>query len=171
MKRTRANTVYVKRVRAGGAVDSRTIKRRALKILELLELRSAELSIVLCDDSFIRALNRDYRDLDTPTDVLSFQQDGTVGNDAASTVLGDVVISLETAARVAHERRCGLVDEATALLVHGILHLLGYNHETRRSSDEMLAQAVWLEKAVKKQKSLLTGPNNSFKKAPLSPPK
>ena len=152
MKAALANTVYVRRVRAGCAVDSRTIARRASKILALLDLSGSELSIVLCDDAFIRTLNRDYRGLDDPTDVLSFPQDGAVEDGAATTILGDVVISVETAARQSRARRCRLVDEVTALLVHGILHLVGCDHETSKDADEMFARAAQLEKEVKKAK-------------------
>jgi probable rRNA maturation factor len=171
MKNDRAAAVLVKRVRAGRAVGSRTIARRAERILALLDRGGAELSIVLCDDAFIRSLNRDYRGLDEPTDVLSFPQDDGAANDAAPAILGDVVISLETAGRQARARRCTLVDEATALLVHGVLHLVGYDHEAPKEAAEMLEKADRLEKEAKRPKSLLTRPNNSFKKAPSSPPK
>ena len=162
------NTVYVKRVRAGRALSSRTVERRASKILALLDVRGAELSIVLCDDAFIRALNRDYRGLDRSTDVLSFSQGDGVEGGSTSAVLGDVVISLETAARQARARRQGLVDEATALLVHGVLHLVGYDHEGSRGAKVMFARAAFLEKEIKKPRSLLTAVNKSFKKAPQS---
>jgi probable rRNA maturation factor len=142
------NAVYVKRVRAGRALSSRTVSRRASRILALLEVRGAELSIVLCDDAFVSALNRDYRGIDRATDVLSFPQDGAVPR-TGTAILGDVVISLETAARQARARRRPLLDEATDLLVHGVLHLVGYDHEAPKDALEMSARAVWLEKAVK----------------------
>jgi probable rRNA maturation factor len=170
VKNAHANIVYVRRVRAGRAVCSRTIARRASKILALLCLRGAELSIVLCDDAFIRPLNRDYRGIDAPTDVLSFPQDDVFDRETPMAILGDIVISLQTAARQASTRRGGLVDEATALLVHGVLHLVGCDHRTSKNADEMFACAAWLEKEAKRQKSLLTRPNNSFKKAAHSSP-
>jgi probable rRNA maturation factor len=160
-------TVYVKRVRAGRAVPSATIARRASRLLGLLGMRGAELSIVLCDDAFIRTLNREFRGFDRATDVLSFSQDGAGAG--GSTLLGDVVISLETAARQARRRRGGLLEEATALLVHGVLHLAGHDHERAREAREMAALADRLEKELRSPRSRLTVGGNSTKKAPRAP--
>jgi probable rRNA maturation factor len=162
------NAIYVKRIHAGRALSSLTMSSRASRILALMEMHRVELSIVLCDDAFIRALNRDYRGLDRSTDVLSFSQGDGVFGGVAAAVLGDVVISLETAARQARLRRRALVDEATSLLVHGVLHLVGYDHEGSRDAKEMFARASWLEKELKKRRSLLTAANKSFKEAPRS---
>lgn len=101
---------------------------QASHVLELMELNDAELSIVICDDDFIHPLNRDYRGKDRPTDVLSFaQREGDFGFEE-DPVLGDVIISLETTIRQAKERGHSTEKELTILLVHGILHLLGYDH-------------------------------------------
>ncbi len=78
---------------------------------------------MLCSDRHIRQLNRDWRHKDAPTDVLSFPQGEGV-------VLGDLVVSLDTAERQATERGWDLQTELRILLVHGLLHLLGYDHET-----------------------------------------
>jgi len=103
----------------------------------------------LVGDAEIRRLNRDYRGKDRPTDVLSFSlREGAYGD--VSRALGDVVISLETAARQARERRAMIGDEVDRLLVHGILHLAGYDHEIspreerrmKRKEREMLARIV-----------------------------
>lgn len=98
-------------------------------LLRRLDLAGAELSLVLCDDAFIRPLNRDYRDKDAPTDVLSFAMQE--GDDllADDPVLGDLVISVETATRQAAEQGHDVDAELRVLLVHGLLHLLGYDHE------------------------------------------
>lgn len=77
----------------------------------------------------IHALNRQYRGKDKPTDVLSFP----LADEIQPSVLGDVVISVETAARQAQRRRHSLREELQILLIHGILHLLGYDHEVSRS--------------------------------------
>lgn len=74
-------------------------------------------------------LNRQYREKDTPTDVLSFP----LADELCPALLGDIVISVETAARQARRRRHSLREEMQALLIHGILHLLGYDHEASRS--------------------------------------
>jgi probable rRNA maturation factor len=101
-------------------------------MLERLDLYQAELSVLLTNDDFIRQLNRDHRHKDRPTDVLSFYVDRqfVLLNVDAPRVLGDIVISLDTAARQAVSRRRPLVAELRWLLAHGILHLLGYNHAT-----------------------------------------
>lgn len=87
------------------------------------------LSIVLTDDRKIRVLNRDYRRKDKPTDVLSFSMlEGECG-DVVPDSLGDLVISLETARRQAREYGVTLKAELHRLVIHGILHLCGYDHE------------------------------------------
>jgi len=116
------------------------IEADATTLLKMLSLPDAELSIVLCDDSFIHPLNRDYRGKDAPTDVLSFAQREGEGADPDDPVLGDVIISVETAARQAEERGHTLARELRVLLVHGILHLLGYDHIEDDEAEEMEAR-------------------------------
>jgi probable rRNA maturation factor len=99
----------------------RTLIRRVARSA-LGTLGGAVLSIALVDDSGIRDLNRRYRDLDEPTDVLSFPM-GEEG------VLGDVVLNLERATKQAAEFGHGMDREVAYLLTHGILHLSGYGHE------------------------------------------
>ena len=82
-----------------------------------------EISVVLCDDPFIRELNSAYRGQDKPTDVLSFAQDDPV-------LLGDIVISLPAAARQAEAAGWPLENEVALLGIHGLLHLLGHDDET-----------------------------------------
>ena len=88
----------------------------------------SELSVLITDDSGIRTLNRDYRGKDSATDVLSFplQNDNAV---PAQPMLGDVVISVDTAERQAVQYGVNLEQELARLLIHGILHLVGYDHE------------------------------------------
>lgn len=152
-----------------------------------------ELSLVLCDDSYIQDLNREWRGKDAPTDVLSFEMEG--GDEAdfewdedeeestsaeeereneeemkleaaegvqvqgwdvegkteavPATLLGDVVISLDTAARQAQERGHTLLDECRILLLHGLLHLLGYDHEEGgEEAEEMTAAEARLLKEL-----------------------
>lgn len=101
-------------------------------------LESVEISLVLSDDAFIQELNLRYRGLDKPTDVLSFaQEDDPI-------LLGDIVISLPTAARQAEQAGWPLSSETALLAVHGLLHLLGYDDET------------WDEARVMQQKTLQT---------------
>lgn len=97
------------------------IKKKAEAALKCLGLRGAELSVVLTDDAGIKELNRRFRRIDKPTDVLSFPMGDTV-------MLGDVVISVERAAAQAAEFKVNIGEEFDRLIVHGILHLVGYDH-------------------------------------------
>lgn len=105
---------------------------------------AVEISVVLCDDDFIRDLNRDHRGIDKATDVLSFPQfhpgdDFAAGPHfpGAPRTLGDVVISLETADAQARGAGWRLEDEVDLLAVHGVLHLLGLDDETFEGAAEM----------------------------------
>ena len=100
----------------------------ARAVLEYLHLQEAELSILLCDDGTIHPLNRDYRGKDKPTDVLSFAQREGEFAFIDDNLLGDVIISMDTTIRQATERQHSVETELRVLLVHGILHLLGYDH-------------------------------------------
>jgi probable rRNA maturation factor len=101
----------------------------ARRLLRALDEAQAELSVSLVDEAAMRRLNRDYRGHDRPTDVLAFAMREGVRAPGDAAVLGDVVISLDTAARQAQERGVSAADEVRTLLIHGILHLLGYDHE------------------------------------------
>lgn len=112
-------------------------------MLVALDLVDAELSVLLCDDTTIRTLNRDYRDIDRPTDVLAFPQEEGLDPGIASLpprILGDVVISLETARRQAQAEGRTIASEVTMLLGHGLLHLLGYDHRTEVEERSMKAR-------------------------------
>jgi probable rRNA maturation factor len=119
----------------------------AKKLLSDAGRLDAEVSVVLTDDSEIRELNRLWRRLDKATDVLSWPQSGAeeapspVGSgrtsDTLPDILGDVVISLDTAARQAAVRDWDISDETALLLVHGILHLLGHEDETEEGASAM----------------------------------
>jgi len=100
-----------------------------------------EVSVLLADDESVRTLNRDYRGVDAPTDVLAFSQlEGEDFGCEGGNVLGDVVISVETASRQAQEHGHALDDEIDVLLVHGLLHLLGYDHEKPEDARRMFAR-------------------------------
>lgn len=99
----------------------------AERLLLALDRGGQELSLVLCDDAFIQPLNRDWRGKDSATDVLSFPQGE--GEATGEPALGDLVISVDTAARAAAELGHSLSEELKVLLVHGVLHLIGHDHE------------------------------------------
>jgi probable rRNA maturation factor len=117
-------------------------------MLEALGMREAELSILLCDDDTIQELNRRYRKKNKPTDVLAFPMNEGPGPSPNPGLLGDVVISLPTATRQAAEHDRPIIDEVTFLLAHGLLHLVGYDHATRREEREMTARTETLLCAV-----------------------
>ena len=120
-------------------------------MLAELELGHAELSVLLTNDAQIQALNLEHREKDKPTDVLSFPLDEGGGADGAVSgmrVLGDVVISLDTAARQARGRKRELLPEVRFLLAHGLLHLLGYDHGDPAEKREMDAMTRRLVRAV-----------------------
>ena len=110
-------------------VDSKALQSQIGQLLEKLGETQCELSLLLTDDAEIRRLNKTYRNLDHATDVLSFPQDEDAVNESGDTLLGDVVISVETAARQAEEHHLSFNEELILLAIHGILHLLGYDHE------------------------------------------
>ena len=111
-------------------VSRADVARRARAMLEAIQMKDRELSILLTGDNQIQKLNRIYRRKNRPTDVLAFSQhEGELG-DRADRLLGDVVVSIPTARRQAEARNRDLVSELTMLLAHGLLHLLGWDHET-----------------------------------------
>jgi probable rRNA maturation factor len=129
------------------------LKRLAEQMLEHLGVADSELSILLCDDSVIQTINLEHRQKDKPTDVLSFPQAEFVrpevlqeGHDLG--MLGDVVISLDTAERQARGRRRPLLEEVRFLLAHGVLHLLGYDHMTPAEKSLMTKRTRQLVKAA-----------------------
>lgn len=122
------------------APTSTTIRARVGKMLRALQLNNSEVSIVLTNDEEIQQLNRDYRGINRPTDVLSFSMREGVGADVAGETLGDLVVSLERAAAQARAGRRSLRDETTLLLAHGLLHLLGWDHRTKTEDRRMRAK-------------------------------
>lgn len=152
-------------------IDRRVLGRKANVVLEALDLGASELSLSLVDDAEIRRLNRAYRGKDRPTDVLSFSlREGEFGR--VSSALGDVVISLETAKRQGREHGLTLGEEVNRLLVHGILHLAGYDHEIsfreerrmKRKEREMLRRiAEWCMQEKMASKRCSTRPKRRRK--------
>jgi len=121
--------------------NRRRIGAAARKILKVLGYEGYELTVVLVDDPEITRLNRQYFRRNRPTNVISFpMMDGTAVSGRAK-LLGDIVISAETAERDAAEVGKKTGDELLFLLIHGILHLVGYDHEkTRKERMEMEAK-------------------------------
>ena len=111
----------------GKKFPSRKLKKVAQKVLEIVEQDQAELCLVLVGNAEIRKLNAQFRKKDYPTDVLSFPARDELPTGVQ--LLGDVIISVEKAKEQAKARRRTLDEELVTLLIHGIVHLLGYDHE------------------------------------------
>jgi probable rRNA maturation factor len=118
--------------------QGRRLEARALQFMGKLGLAKSELSLSIVTDRAIRRLNRTWRRKDKPTDVLSFPA-GEMPETGAPKLLGDVVISLDTAKRQARTFRRPLDEELDRYLAHGILHLLGHDHEKRAEAKRMAA--------------------------------
>jgi probable rRNA maturation factor len=112
----------------------------AMAVLGRLSKDGWDLSILICDDAFIRGLNRQYRDRDEATDVLSFEQgDAYRDPDGQERFLaGDIVISLDALSRNAEDYGISRDEELRRLIAHGVLHLSGLDHEDNDPSRPML---------------------------------
>ncbi|HKY09267.1 MAG TPA: rRNA maturation RNase YbeY [Candidatus Binatia bacterium] len=120
-------SVEVAQQGAGKKMPAGKLKKTAQSILALVGQADAELSLVLVGNAEMRKLNSRYRRKDYPTDVLSFPiEDDSAGPDR---LLGDVVISIEKADEQAKQRGRTRNEEIVTLLIHGVVHLLGYDHE------------------------------------------
>ncbi|GAU21166.1 hypothetical protein TSUD_10830 [Trifolium subterraneum] len=109
-------------------------KTRDPSIKDVGGFESVELSVLLCNDEFIRSRNKEWRDEDHATDVLSLSYH-VAEADLPILSFGDIIISIETAARQAEERGHTLLDEIRILMVHGLLHLLGFDHELSEEAE------------------------------------
>lgn len=120
-------------VQAEGWPDCADLAAKAVSAVaaELEKPREGELSLVLSDDAQVQVLNRDYRGKDKPTNVLSFPQTGPL--------LGDVVLARETVVREAREKGTSFEAHLTHLIMHGWLHLQGFDHGTDDTAEEMEA--------------------------------
>jgi probable rRNA maturation factor len=109
-------------------------RRAAAEAAAALSTKPAELAIVLTDDSAIRLLNRDWRGVDAPTNVLSFPTRNVAGDPP---LIGDIVLAYETIAREAHAQDKPFAHHLAHLVVHGFLHLIGYDHEREADAAAM----------------------------------
>ena len=128
-------------------------------MLALLQMQKQEVSIVLTNDDQIQHLNKIYRGKNRPTDVLAFAMREGDFSHLAGELLGDVIVSVPTARRQAIQHERELMAEITMLLAHGLLHLLGWDHETpakdrrMRAETDRLCAAVAPRRAVRRQRT------------------
>ena len=119
------------------------------EIFDILNINNWELSIVICDDIFIKILNKEYRGIDEPTDVLSFSQleDNFLSSGSRTVYAGDIVISVDALKRNSNEFDVDINEEFIRLILHGILHISGYTHSDNNHEQKML---VFQEEIMKK---------------------
>src|SRR5882762_45461 len=111
-------------------IDSETWRAFAAKAVKAAPAHVAAMTVVFVSDRAMRGINRQWRGKRGTTDVLSFSSAQSPWEEEADATLGDVVISVEQAARQAAEHGLSLEDEIAQLILHGVLHLCGYDHET-----------------------------------------
>ena len=117
-------------------VDKRPLEKLIDRLKEEFGVKEKGVTVVLVSDRKIKELNRTYRGRNRPTDVLSFSYDD-------ESYLGDIIISVETAQRQAQEEGHSLERELSILVIHGFLHLLGYDHETDHGEMRALERKLW----------------------------
>ena len=142
-------TIRVQNRQRAIALDTPGVKRRLQHVMAYLGCDQRELSVVWGSDRLLHDLNRTYRHKDRPTNVLAFPQtpviDRASGASPATDLLGDVIVSLPIAAREAGDLEQPLEARVVYLVIHGLLHLLGYDHEgavAERQRMELLEQEI-----------------------------
>jgi probable rRNA maturation factor len=129
--------------------DRPLLARRARRVLREVAQSKAELSLALVDDVAMTELNAQHRGKRAPTDVLSFSLLEGAHSEFRGALLGDVVIDVEQAARQARRARRSLDDELAKLLIHGVLHLLGHDHEEPDEARRMRAEERRIGRALR----------------------
>ena len=120
-------------------IDCNDIENMIVKIMGHLDCPNQEVSILLTGDKDIRRLNQEFRSIDQPTDVLSFPQNADEDPSIPEEIiLGDIAVSLDIAKAQAKEHGLDFKEEIILLLIHGILHLLGYDHEISEKEEEKM---------------------------------
>jgi probable rRNA maturation factor len=110
-------------------LDDTKIDSFVIEILKKLNIDCEEISVLFCNDEYIQELNKNYRDIDSPTDILSFENGEKYSDDEGEWLqAGDIAISLETLPKNAEYFDVSQNEEFKRLLIHGVLHLNGYDH-------------------------------------------
>ena len=127
--------IDIQNLQSVAKIDKKKVIECVDRVLNAMGEKDAELSLMLVNDMYIRNLNWKYRRSDSATDVLAFPMRDSRG--LSGSVLGDVVISAETAQREAKKRKKDFQEELDLYLIHGVLHLLGYTDEKPRARKKM----------------------------------
>lgn len=120
-------------------MNLKMFRKNAQRALQLLDLENKDVSLKICDDDEMRALNRKYRSIDKTTDVLSFSMDFKEPQ-SNNEYLGDIMISFQTANKQTRAHHQSLETEMLFLFIHGLLHLTGYDHETLDDERKMFSR-------------------------------
>lgn len=121
--------IFIRNEQINVNIETTKVRRSLNRILSLLGQRDKEVSILFVDDSMIKEINKKYLGRNKSTNVISFAMSEGDDKYCNQTLLGDIVISADTALRDSKKERFPFLDEIDFLLIHGILHLLGYDHE------------------------------------------
>jgi probable rRNA maturation factor len=121
-------------------VKKREIKRFIKRICDILSLHDLSITLIATDNEFIRDINRRYRNQDSPTDIITFayRENPFPQNSSEVEHLGDIYLSLERAFENSLEYGVDFISELKLLLVHGVLHLIGYDHELSERDDKKM---------------------------------
>ncbi|MCG9127239.1 rRNA maturation RNase YbeY [Candidatus Poribacteria bacterium] len=131
------------------SIDIELVYNAVRITLEAHNLDHCEVSVLLTNDKRITELNRDYRGIDSPTDVLAFaMHDDEESRHLNPDILGDIVISLDTAKRQADTASHSFNKEVVVLTIHGILHLIGYDHQTDEEAKKMFEKQDYLIECI-----------------------
>lgn len=121
-------------------VDLKDIEALLKKSVKFLNIENAVFNVIIIDDSKIHEINREYRGVDRSTDVISFALEDAKDNiNVPARILGDIYISIDTARRQAYEYYNTEKEEIRFLVIHGLLHLLGYDHMNANDEKEMMS--------------------------------
>jgi len=125
--------IFVDKVNFLNKEQKKKLKNLTSLILQKLEIpNNKELCITFVNDDSMRKINEAYRKINRTTDVLAFPQDGP-----DTSLLGDIIISIETAIRRSKMHKINFQDEISTLIIHGVLHIIGYNHKRKTEAREM----------------------------------
>lgn len=119
-----------------------TVEKVLKKAIEIEQLENIEFNLIIVDNNYIHELNKNYRNIDRETDVITFalEDDKTMVNPIEERVLGDIYISIDKAISQSKEYNHSLLRELSFLAVHGFYHLLGYDHMTKEEEEIMFAK-------------------------------
>lgn len=127
---------------------TKTAERELKEIIKKkVNAREIEVNLTFCSDDEIREINREYREKDKPTDVISFDFHGDKKSETMlpRDILGDIIISVDTTKKQAKEKKHSFLDELKILYVHGLLHTLGFDHQNDEQEEEM---EKWAKKVL-----------------------